>query len=214
MTKIGIVVPTRGLVFTRVLEAIENERKNKNYDITVYYSHNLPIPRGHNDLCNKAIEDGNEYILFIEEDVVIPTGALEKMLAVQADIVCTDYGVNGWGCITKNKEGEILWCGLGVVLIRRKVFETMQYPYFRTDKVLRLNDMTWQTLPEEYTKNKGYGGLDIWFFSEARRFGFKITEVEGEEAIHLKLDELGKKGINNGCHLISERSKIEKRQIL
>src|SRR3990167_2484030 len=207
MEKIAIILPSRGMIFSQVMDAIERERKG--YETKLYISHNLPIPSGHNHLVELALADGNEYLFLIEEDTVPPARAIEKLLAVHADIACIDYGVSGWGCVTKNNQGEILWCGLGNVLIRREVFEAMQYPYFRVDKVLRLNDWTWQDLPEDYAKSKGYGGLDIWFFSEARRLGFKINQVEGEEAVHLQLDELGKRGINNGLHTISEKPKIE-----
>lgn len=210
--KIGICLPSRGMVFSKTIQALEEARKD--YETKLYISHDLPIPQGHNDLCIKALRDGSEYILFIEEDVVIPAGAIEKLLAVQADIACIDYGVSAWSCVTRDQRAEILWCGAGCLLVKREVFEKMEYPYFRTDKVLRLNDMTWQTLPEEYIKNKAYGGLDIWFCCEARRLGFKIKEVEGEECEHLQLDELGEKGVNQGLHTISARPKIEKRQVL
>lgn len=211
MSKIGIVVPTRGLVFTRVLEAIERERKN--YDTTLYLSDHLPIPDGHNFLAKQALVDGNEWILFIEEDTVIPAGAFEKMLAVQADIVCTDYGVSGWSCITKNKQGEILWCGLGCTLVHRRVFEALEEPYFRADMTLMLPDFEWKQLPEEYVKNRNYGNLDIWFCMKAREKGFKIVQVEGE-AEHLQLIELGQRGINNGIHDIKQKPEISKHQVI
>lgn len=211
MVKIGVVIPTRGLIFTRVLEALEEQRKD--YDITVYYSYSLPIPQGHNDLCEKALRDGNEYVFFLEEDVVIPARAIEKMLTVQADIVCTDYAVSGWSCITKDKAGEILWCGLGATLIHRRVFEALEKPYFRTDMVLDLPDFKWRKLPEEYVRTRNYGSLDIWFFTKAREKGFKIVQVEGE-CEHLKLVELGKKETNHGLHQIEQKPRISQHQIL
>ena len=209
--KIGVCLPTRGMVFSKTVQALEEQRIN--YDITVYYSHDLPIPKGHNSLCEKALKDGNEYIFFLEEDVVIPTGTLEKLLAVHADIACIDYGVSGWSCITKNKEGEILWCGLGATLIHRRVFEALEMPYFRADMALHLPDMVWKQLPEEYVKNRNYGNLDIWFFSKAKEKGFKIVQVEGE-CEHLQLVELGQKGINEGIHKITEKERIKNHQVL
>ena len=164
---IGIVLPSRGLIFSKTIEAIERERKN--YETKLYISHDLPIPEGHNNLCNKALGDGNQYILLVEEDVVIPAGAIEKLLAVQADIACIDYGVSAWSCVTKNKEGDILWCGLGATLIHRRVFEVLERPYFRADMVLDLPDFKWRQLPEQYVKTRNYGSLDIWFFTKALR---------------------------------------------
>ena len=208
---IGICVPTRNLVFTKTVEAIENIRQG--FNTKLYFSSDLPIPDGHNQLCEKALADGCDYVLFIEEDVVAPKGSLEKLLAADADIACIDYGVNGWGCVTKNSQGEILWSGLGLTLIKKEVFEALERPYFRVDKVLRLNDMTWQDLPEDYIKNKNYGTLDIYFCTKARGKGFKIKQVEGE-ADHLRLVNLGERGKNNGLHIIESKPRISKNQII
>lgn len=211
--KIGAIVPTRGVIFTRVENYLEGLREN--YDITVYRSWDKPIPEGHNSLTENALRDGCQILFFLEEDCVPPAGALEKMLAVvlNGKIACVDYGVSGWGCVTKNIKGEILWCGLGCTLISRIVFETLEKPWFRTDKVLRINDWTWQDLPEEYQRKKNYGGLDIWFFMQARDKGFQIVQVEGE-ADHLKLEQLGQREVNNGLHTIILKERISKNQIL
>lgn len=207
--KIGIILPTRGLVFTRVIQAIEEYRKD--FEIKAYFSHNLPIPEGHNALTKQALEEGSDLIFYIEEDTVIPTGSLEKLVQANNDIACIDYGVSGWGCITRNTQGEILWCGLGCTLVKKQVFEKLSYPYFRADMSLRLNDMAWQKLPDEYIKTKQYGSLDIWFCYQARKAGFHITQAEGE-CEHLELIELGKRETNNGLHTIKTRPSITKNQ--
>lgn len=208
---IGIICPTRGMLFTRTAQAIEEVRRN--YESKVYYSHSLPIPQGHSQLVDEALRDGCDYLLFIEEDVVPLAGACEKLLAVNGDIACIDYGVSGWGCVAKNSQGEILWCGLGCTLVKRHVFEALEKPYFRTDMVLRQNDWTWQKLPDEYIKNKQYGGLDIWFCTKAKEKGFEIIQVD-QEAEHLRLVELGKRETNNGLHNIELKERISKKQII
>lgn len=216
---IGILIPTRGLIFTRGMEAIERERVGK--DVKVYFSHDLPIPDGHNQLAKQALEDGCDKLLFIEEDVVIPAGTLEQLLRDDVnDITCMDYGVSGWSCILKNTRSAILWCGLGCTIINRIVFEKMAYPYFRADMTLSIEvDETgiikrlgeWKQLPEEYIKTKQYGSLDIWFCLSARKLGFTIGQIEGE-AEHLELIELGKRETNNGLHTIRMKPKITRHQ--
>lgn len=206
---IGVILPTRGLVFTRVEEALEEERKS--HEIRIYRSHDLPIPQGHNLLTEQALKDGCEWLWFVEEDTVPSAGSLEQMLRANGDIVCKDYGVSGWGCVAKSIEGEILWCGLGCTLINRKVLEVLETPFFRSDKSLRQNDWTWQDLPAEYVNTRGYGNLDIWFCWQARSKGFVIKQVEGE-CEHLELAELGRKGINEGLHRIALKPKITNHQ--
>ena len=209
--KIAIVLPSRGLIFTEVEDAIESQRKQ--FDIDVYRSWDLPIPDSFNILVERALQDEKvEYIFFVEEDVVIPGDALKRLLAAvkkyHADIYCIDYAVGGWSCVAREKSlNEILWCGLGCTLVKRVVFECLSRPWFRTDKSLRLNDWQWTDNPAKY------GGQDIWFSRQAIDKGFTICQVDGE-CRHLKLDELGKPEINKGLHTISEKPVLTKNQLI
>lgn len=203
---IGVILATRGFVFTEVENAIDRNLEGVPHKI--YRSFNLPIPDCQNYLVDQAIKDGCTYLWFVEEDVVVPDDAFERLMIANTGISCIDYGVNGWGCVTTNQEGEILWCGLGCTLVHKEVFDKLEKPYFRSDIELRLNDWKWVPSP----KNK-YGGQDIYFCMKAREVGFKITQVEGE-CRHLKLDSLGQIEVNNGLHIISDKPKISKFQIL
>lgn len=204
---IGVVLPSRGLIFAEVIEALLGNLEGYTYKI--YQEVGLGIPHGHNKATERALEDGCTHLWFVEEDTVAPPNALERMLSAEGDIVAIDYGVNGWGCITRDKiNGEIMWCGLGCTLVKRKVFDVLERPYFRDDMQLRLNDMQWIEAP----KNR-YGGQDIWFCCKAREKGFKIVQVQGE-CRHLKLDNLASPEQNIGCHVISEKPKIEKHQFI
>lgn len=215
MTRIAVIQPTRGLIFSQAQSALEQElRSLKEYRCTyeIYRSWDLKIPDCVNEKVDEALEDGFDYALFSEEDTVIPKRGLHKMLLADGDITAIDYGVQGWGCITRNKENpkEILWCGLGCTLVKRKVFDSLEKPYFRSDKQLLLNfypeEIRWVDAPKD-----AYGGQDIWFCMHAREKGFTIKQVEGE-CMHLKLDELGRPEVNHGLHKISQKPIITKRQ--
>ena len=189
---------------------MESLLKNlEGHNFKIYQAIGLPIPDCENVPVEEALADGCSHIWFIEDDTVPIDGALDKLIHSEGDISAIDYGVNGWGCIARDKiDGEIKWCGLGCTLVKRRVFEALEKPYFRDDMQLRLNDMKWIPAP----KNR-YGGQDIWFCCKAREKGFKISQVQGE-CKHLKLDSLGIPEENNGAHKISQKPKIEKHQFI
>ena len=203
---IGVIVPTRGLIFTEVIQAIENLRKHA--DIKVFYSYDLPIPEAQNYLVEKALADKNiSDFLFVEEDVVIPENTIQILDDLQSDIACIDYGVNGWSCTAQDEKGEIYWCGFGCTLVKRYVFNLVEKPWFRVDKSLRLNDWKW------IDNEAKYGGQDIWFCMQAREQGCTIAKAK-EECRHMKLESLGKPELNRGLHLIKQKPTIEKQQII
>ncbi len=212
--RIAIILATRGLVFTEVEEAIETLRHTYvNYTepikIRVFRSYNLVLPESQNFLTQVALESFDpDYLFFIEEDTVPPLSALTRLLKAKSDIACIDYGVNGYSCTARErKTNELLWCGLGCTLIKKEVFNKLEYPWFRSDQSLRLND--WKWVPN----TNPYGGQDIWFCMQAREKGFTIKQIEGE-AKHLRLDSLGKPETNKGLHQISQKPVITKQQVI
>lgn len=204
---IAVILPTRGIVFTAVEQALESMRNT--YFLDVFYSTNLGIPDAQNTLVDRALE-GYPYthLFFVEEDTVPPDECLDKLLATGADIACIDYSVNEYSCVAREaKTQDILWCGLGCTLVKRRVFEQLEKPYFRSDKSFRLNDWTWIDVPMKY------GGQDIYFCLKAREKGFKITQVPGE-CLHLKLEQAGPTETNAGTHQITVKKGITKQQII
>lgn len=207
--KIAVVLPSRGLIFAEVEQALSDNLKG--YPYRTYRSFTLPIPDCQNYLTDLALTDHPDYILYVEEDTVMPDGAVDDMIMQKADIACIDYSVNGYSCITKDQKGTPLWCGLGCTLVKREVFDKLEKPYFRSDKLLLLN--SWPNIEWIDAGAQGYGGQDIYFCVKAREAGFTIKQVKGE-AKHLKLEELGRREVNNGLHIISQKEKINKYQIL
>lgn len=210
--RLAVVLPTRGLVFTEVLEQLEEMRhqtirQKEPIDMHIFYSKDLGIPDAQNILVDQALAIDPEYILFIEEDTVPTSNALRHMVNANADIAFIDYGVTGWSCSARSTTGEILWCGLGCTLVSRRVFAGLEKPYFRTDKTLHLNDWTWGDQPAKY------GGQDIWFCCMARKAGFTLTQVTGE-CKHMQITALAEKGVNNGRHVLEQKPIITKTQVL
>lgn len=203
---LAIVLPTRGMVFTEVENIIDSIQATTK--ATVLRSFNKPIPDAQNYLVEQALLLPDvTHILFMEEDTIPPYQVAMDLLGSNVDIAFVDYAVNGWSCSARTKQGEILWCGFGCTLVKREVFEKLEEPYFRTDKSLRLNDWQWTDNPMKY------GGQDIWFCTKAKEAEFTIKQIPGE-CRHLSLEMVGKKEDNNGRHLIVERERISKTQII
>ncbi len=207
--KISVIQPTRGLVFSEAQSSLEQNLAG--YDYKIYRSFNLTIPDCQNVLVEEALKDNPDYLFFHEEDVVLPDGAIDDLVMAKSDIACIDYGVNGYSCVSKDRNtDEILWCGLGATLVKTEVFSKLAKPYFKQDGLL-LND--WPKITWIDTGAQAYGGQDIWFCMHAREQGFKIAQVFGE-CRHLKLEELGRPEVNKGLHTIVDKPKISKNQII
>jgi hypothetical protein len=208
--QLGVILPSRGLVFAEVEQALSENLRG--YNFTIYRSWDLKIPECENVLVEKALRNGATHLLSIEEDTVIPPEGLSRLLMLDSDIACIDYGVGGWSTITKDKTTkEILWCALGCTLIKRAVFDAVEKPWFRDDKKLLLN--FWPEIRWVAAGAQAYGGQDIYFCMKAREKGFKIAQAMGE-CKHLQLEQLGIRERNNGLHSIIQKPTISKWQTL
>ena len=214
---VAVLLPTRGILFTRTLSSILRNVFSRpggvqgltSTDFIV--SEGLNIPDAQNFLVEEGLKTDADIFLMMEEDNVLPDGAFEKMLEVPADIVCVDYPVaNSYSTICR-KGGKILWCGLGCTLIHRRVFEKLAKPIFRTDQTLRITNLETMEYVLEDVPNK-YGGHDILFCYYANLAGFTISQLEGFESPHLRSDMLGHNENNTGFRMVYQLDPVSKHQ--
>lgn len=202
--KIAVLLPTRGLIFGDTIKSLfENLNSYKGKIIPVV---GLPIPDAQNEAVRQALKTDCNHFLSIEDDNTFPKGTLKKMLAMDKDVVCVDYPLaNGWSTI-KKLNGEIQHCGFGCTLIKRKVFETIPKPWFRTDKSIDAKTGKVLDIPMKY------GGQDIFFGIALRKYGFKIHQLDGVECGHLRCSDLNRQEYNNGVYKIKKLGPISKWQ--
>ena len=148
-----------------------------------FLSHDKPIPDAHEYVAAEAMESDAEALLFVEEDVVLPPGALVAMMRLLdggAAIAAVDYPVGDreQGCLTVNAASEIIWVGLGATLVSRGVLEALSRPWFTT--------------------TRGYGGQDIDFCQRVLAQGMVIRAVPGMVAGHAEVERMGKPHVNAG----------------
>ncbi len=134
------------------------------------------LAEARNALRKKALEGNYDFFLSLEQDVIPPENAIKKLISHNKDIVTGNYLVpkrinnkvfpvspvlikrNGKfitadrGVLDSENLAEIEACGLGCVLISRKVLEKIK---FRHEE----NSRTWD---------------DMFFSKDARQAGFQI----------------------------------------
>lgn len=180
---VAICIPTVGLVhwrFTADLMALQLPSSAR-----VVWQVRTMIDTARNMLARKALEDVTvTHILMLDDDMTFQHDFLMRLIAHDVDIVgglafkrTADYHP----CVYKKKEGtgdhfpmlpqifqEVDAVGTGGMLIRRKVFESLKYPYFET----------WY---DDTNPDKHYS-VDFDFCIKAKAAGFKIF-VDPEAAM-------------------------------
>jgi hypothetical protein len=212
--KIGVILPSRGLIFSRTAEDILQNLKKVPHKI--YFSHRKPIPDCFNEPLEKALADKDiTHIWFVEDDMVIPPNTLWSMTLGDKAVVTADYPVNkkGRGSVFKVKD-QIIFCGTGCLLVKREVFDELKKPYFRTDVRWRMkNGGDHIKMSSHKVEDDGYGLHDINFCMALYERGIPIHAIKPVLA-QRKLLSLGKAGTNNGAHNIEIWKTVKKNELL
>lgn len=203
-----VILPTRGLIYASTLKSLKDSEIEFKDLIII---EGLPIPACFNTGVKEALKEVDSHILFMEEDMVLPDGALDKMVKMDKPVVCIDYALdNGYSTILR-KNNEIWWCGLGCTLIKQSVFKYIPEPWFDTSYSQRI--ISHEPYEIEKVDNPAkYGGQDINFFIKVRKAGFRIHQLPGFEAKHLRCSALKRGNYNQGVFEIEELSPISKQQ--
>ena len=125
-------------------------------------------------IAKKALEDDAGHLLWIDSDMRFPHDALDRLLAHDKDIVLANYSTRG-GILVSTAcaldESELvtrpdstgleiaLHGGFGLALIKREVFEQMNYPWFACPFDLDRDDFI---------------GEDVFWCAQARKSGFDV----------------------------------------
>lgn len=212
--RIGVIFPSRGLVFSRTADELLQNLKG--IDHKIYFAHKKPIPECFNDPLEEALKDKDiTHIWIVEDDMVLKPNLLWDMLAQDKAVVTVDYPVNkdGRGSVfTINK--QTIFCGTGCLLVKREVFDELPRPIFRTDiRWTMKNYGDFIKMSSFIVEEDGYGLHDINFCMALYERGIPIHVLDGKLA-QRKLKSLGKAGTNDGAHNVEIWSKIVKNHLL
>ena len=229
MTSFVVCTPSRGLIHSRTVWAVDVNRREAaaagHQDLGWVGSDDLPIPDCHERVTELGLATGADALFYVEEDMVPPSGALLAALELHADIAAMQYPVGlpsgmvdvkgkastgTFNCLQASPGGIFDWCGLGCTLIDRRVFEALERPWFATDKTYEVwhfgNVMTERHIVDNPFD---YGGEDVNFGQRVTALGFVIRQVPGI-AGHALLLNWGTYATQDGRHGIVVRDQIER----
>lgn len=215
MYKIAVILPSRGLIFSRTADEILQNVKGIPHKF--FFSHRKPIPECFEEPTVRALEDESvTHLWFIEDDMVLKPDTLQRLIDADKAVVTIDYPVNKNGRGSVFKVGkEVLFCGTGCMLVKREVFTELRKPYFRTDmkwNIKNYGDFLKLTRSKT-TDLDGYGLHDVNFCMNLYHLGIPIHVLRGKLG-QRKLIALGEAGTNNGAHDIEVWNEIVKDELL
>lgn len=200
---------SRGLVHSRTIESIENnleQLRTREQAWRIVFTHDLPIPEAQNEIVKRARALGPEWIMFVEEDNVLPDGMIAQMMRLAilqyADVVTADYRLpRGMTCVHRSaKTGEVVFSGMGCLLVRARVFDRVPQPWFDTREFYWNDELS---VFEVRAGRNGYGGQDVDFFYKLREAGIRAVEIK-RQCGHLRLKNDFTPRTNNGCYEVIE----------
>ena len=188
MKTLLIAIPSySGQVPLELMFEIFHQAKVKDVRIRFTFTKRVQIEKARNDICKFALMEKVDYVLFIDDDQIIPRETIKKLLELDKDIVCTpilDRNGEGrialfddeWNDIKEvNEDMRIGYCGMGCTLIKKKVLESL---YKEHEK------------PFEFGYIHGENGIrhvgeDLMFCERAKSKGFEVWCKSDVRPIHL-----------------------------
>ena len=193
MNKVCIAIPTRdgNIYFELALRLVQWTNQRDIPVELIFQPFSAPVDHARNDIVRRFMATKCTHLLMIDDDIVPPFEALERLVKHNKDIVaaiCPLIGPNKkgemittWNAFYKTKNGYAPWgscpglqkvaaVGTGCIMIKRGVF----------DYCCRFTT--------EYDKNTGIKtkGEDISFCDQVAEHGFKIFADFKLECKHIK----------------------------
>ncbi len=180
--KLGICLPLYNVVpasfFVNFINRIHEVYNQNKFDVQIYMRTSTIVDKARNELVKMALNDNCDYVLFIDSDMLIPRGAIDKLLEMDVDIASGLYFSKGkpYLPVARVQEGDrhffledfkyndimkVAGVGMGCCLIKTKVFKDMKNPYFKLE---------WR----EHEGKQYQIAEDLYFCEVARKKGFEV----------------------------------------
>jgi hypothetical protein len=139
-----VVMPTRGYAYVPSLLRAADLARRFGHDLVVDLS--PPLELGRTRLMTRFLESGADYVLTIDDDIIAPPEAADRLLALRVPVaaaaypIVTDAGLH-WGVKADGRDEwlaelpdqpfPVRHTGLGFTLIHRDVFARIRKPWFQ-----------------------------------------------------------------------------------
>lgn len=194
--KAVIGIPSRGTVSVHFLPPLLKQSIPINIFVEYRFVVGKEVGVARNELAEEALKLKADYLIFIDDDVIIPQDAIAKLISLAdegKDIVAGVYYTKqippqplifkgiGTGCFKNWRVGEILenisGVGMGLTLIRTTVFRKLKRPWFKTIKSAKFTNKQGSVISF---------GIDeaLYFCNKALSKGFRITVDTNIQGIH------------------------------
>ena len=166
-----VAMPTRGSAYVPSL--LEAQRVAQRFDGELRVEIGRPIELVRTRIVTRFLEGDADYLLTIDDDIVAPADAADRLLALDAAVATAPCPIALEGRIVANVKaaGSGDWIvkpeatvfpvgqtGLGFVLTRRDVFGTLRTPWFQFGAATGGRVI----------------GEDVWFSNGVLKAGFEI----------------------------------------
>jgi len=148
--KLSILVPTRDTVYSHFaysLTQLYNTTREIGIDTYLFFDSSTILLNQRERLLEKARQVKSEYVLWLDSDMMFPSTTAIRLLNHNKDIVACNYmkrtnerksvaytDLNDWNSWLpmdiKDELVEVQGVGMGCMLMKMKVFDNLQKPYF------------------------------------------------------------------------------------
>lgn len=148
--KLSILVPTRDTVYSHFaycLTQLYNTTREVGIDTYLFFDSSTILLNQRERLLEKAKQVKSEYVLWLDSDMMFPSTTAIRLLNHNKDIIACNYmkrtnerksvaytDLNDWNSWlpmeVKDELIEVQGVGMGCMLMKIKVFDKLQKPYF------------------------------------------------------------------------------------
>ena len=196
--KLAILVPTRDMVhshFAYCLAQLMKTNAEVRIETFLFFDSSTILLNQRENLIKKAIEVKSDFVLWLDSDMMFPSTSALRLLEHNLDIVACNYmkrakplktvaytDITNWDSWVplESNDGlkEVQGVGMGCMLMKTEIFETLTKPYF--EFIYKENTQDWF-------------GEDFNLLEKLRNNGFKvyIDTLLSREIKHLGISGFG-----------------------